>query len=165
MRPKPERRKRPPGRPSKLSRGKVRAIIQLIEEGQFLKEACAAGQVSRSGFYRWLEKNPEFRDPLKAALESQRTGFKEDAIARIRKAFDKDWKAAAWYLERNFPSEFGRIRLEHANVDGGPVKTEAVSPEELANIDRAMEAHYLHRAGYSGPATPEPAAAPHATTP
>jgi hypothetical protein len=104
--------KRRPGRPSKVSRGKARSIIQRIEEGQFLKEACASEAVSRAGFYRWLERNPEFRDPLKGALEKQRSAFKDDAIATIRHAFAKDWKAAAWYLERNYPAEFGRVRFE-----------------------------------------------------
>jgi hypothetical protein len=45
-----------------------------------------------------------------------------DAVRIILDAAPKNWRAAAWYLERSYPDHYGhRARIEHAGTDGGPI--------------------------------------------
>ena len=40
----------------------------------------------------------------------------------IRAAAAKDWKAAAWLLERRYPEQWGRRRVEVGSPDRKPVE-------------------------------------------
>ena len=43
-------------------------------------------------------------------------------IQCIQKAEDHSWQAAAWWLERRYPQDFGRTIREHTGMDFAPVK-------------------------------------------
>ena len=48
-------------------------------------------------------------------------------VALIQKAAKDNWQAAAWYLERRYPEDYGRReqhKLEHTGPRGGPIQTE-----------------------------------------
>ena len=42
------------------------------------------------------------------AVSRARARAKADALGAIRVGMRDDWRAAAWFLERSFPEEFGR---------------------------------------------------------
>lgn len=77
---------------------------------------------SNSTVFRWLceARNADaegksdtlaqqFRDSLKKA----RAEAIYRAIVIIGTAAKDHWQAAAWWLERSYPQEFGRARLQH----------------------------------------------------
>ncbi len=64
------------------------------------------------------------------------------AIATIRRAMPDDWKAAAFYLERTDPQNWGRsTRHEHSGPEGGAIPAEvtagAIDPRRLSREQRA----------------------------
>jgi hypothetical protein len=54
----------------------------------------------------------------------------KDSVKVIKEAGPKNWQAAAWWLERTQPRDYGRQqRIEHSGPDGGPIET--VTPDAL----------------------------------
>jgi len=42
-------------------------------------------------------------------------------LDKIEKAANENWQAAAWKLERRYPGDYGRTRVEHTGEGGGPI--------------------------------------------
>jgi len=55
---------------------------------------------------------------------TQKHTVKEEAVQTIRDAFETDWHAAAWYLERRYPNEFGRKLPNQSNETTFVVRNE-----------------------------------------
>lgn len=115
----------------KYSKELVDEICANISNGVINKDAAILSGISEATFYLWQkendpnnpneQKNPlndeqrlEFLESIKKA-EAQR---KRNFISSIVKASNKTWQAAAWYLERVYPSEFGRLREMEVKGDG-----------------------------------------------
>jgi transposase len=103
------------GRPTKYDADVAKAIIGAIELGLPYRHAAAYGGVDERTFARWREKYVDFADAVKAAEARAVAG----RLARIRRAEDESWQAAAWYLERRYPQEFGRT-VQDVNHGGQP---------------------------------------------
>ena len=90
------------GRPTKLNAELTRQICELLSEGISITAVCDALGLTESRFYDWQKQNEDFREQLTRARATGK-------IALVRQILtDKDWRAKAWYLERCWPSEFGR---------------------------------------------------------
>ena len=100
-------------RTSKYSEAIIKEMCTLIEEGLPNKDAAALIGICESTLYKWLSNDLD--NPL---LEMQKTEFLESmgaAKARrhhklasiIIKASETNWRAAAWYLERTEPEDYG----------------------------------------------------------
>jgi transposase len=103
------------GRPTKYDPEAVKAIIGAIELGLPYRHAAAYGGITDDTFAAWRKKYPEFSEAVKAAEARAVAG----RLARIRRAEDESWQAAAWYLERRYPQEFGRT-VQDVNHGGQP---------------------------------------------
>jgi len=90
-----------------------------------LAQSCAKVGVGIHSYYRRIESYPAILSDIKKELETQKHTVKKEAIQTIRDAFAIDWHAAAWYLERRYPNEFGR---KIPNQDG---ETKLVIRNEL----------------------------------
>ena len=74
-----------------------------------------------------------------------RARAKINFVANIRKAAPKDWKAAAWLLERMFPTEYGRTapreETDKTTPDGMQpavtLQVKYLSPDESREILQA----------------------------
>lgn len=82
----------------------VKIIIEVIDKGGTDRDACQMAGINPDTFYRWVREKSEFSD----AVNTARLGGKLAALGAVRSAFEKDWKAAAWYLERKYAEEFAR---------------------------------------------------------
>lgn len=71
------------------------------------------------------ESTKKYRDPVTGAVV-------EETV--VRKTAP-DWKAAAWFLERQQPAHFGKAaeKLEVTGEGGGPVQLTAQAANDLAN--------------------------------
>lgn len=54
-------------------------------------------------------------------IESTVSDMKAQLHAVILRAAPTTWQAAAWLLERRWPAEYSRLRVEHTGPDGGPI--------------------------------------------
>lgn len=102
----------------KLTKELIVRAVQLKKGGANNKDIAAALGVCEQTFYRWLsdpknETQREFCEELKKA----EADYKNALLAIIAKASrERDWKAAAWLLERKYPAEYSRMDRVQAEV-------------------------------------------------
>lgn len=110
--------KKQTGRTDKrLDRTFTKAFFRDLRDGLPIKRAAERAMISNSTVFRWLQEAraadsegksgtlaQQFRDSMKKA--------QSDAVHRnlliIKDAANKSWQAAAWWLERHSPNEWGR---------------------------------------------------------
>lgn len=122
-------------RPSELDSPKVTNLIAALRAGNYFEHACAYAGIAPSTAYRWLERgrreqqsqaegNP--KDPIEQhylelceSIEKARADAIVGNVAIIQNAAKNGtWQAAAWWLERTMPNQFGRqIKAEVTQID------------------------------------------------
>jgi len=96
-------------RRSKLSAGLQQALCAVLSGGATRRAACAHVGIDHSQFYRWLQRSATFRDAIQKAESDAELRF----TTIVAQAATETWQAAAWWLERRRPDDFGRRdRLE-----------------------------------------------------
>lgn len=99
-------------RTSKRTPERVKKICDLLRNGNTRKTAFTLAGISHETFARWLS-NREFRELVENA--------EEEAVARnvamVVSAGKKNWQAAAWWLERRRPDEFGSVQKIQARLE------------------------------------------------
>jgi len=112
-------------KPATINDPKVQLLLQALQAGNYVEVSCAYAGLSVGVVYQWLEKggNEKSRianggepDPDKAtyvelleAIESARAKAVVANVAVIQQAARSGtWQAAAWWLERTNPQQFGR---------------------------------------------------------
>jgi len=104
------------------------ALCQWLKKGCSFKDACAMEGISYETFRRWQEEKSVFC----VAIKKAEAECKVARIQTVLKASDKSWQAAAWWLERRYGDEYGRIpKEEPENV---------VTMEELEEAGRLQDA-------------------------
>ena len=107
-------------RPSKLTKRRQDRICDALRGGHSHAVAARIGGISLKTFNRWISRSrdPEETDPrysrfgaavLVAELEAEET-----ITGHLIAATEKNWRAAAWWLERRFPERWGRPREDDA---------------------------------------------------
>lgn len=122
----------PVGRSAKLTEDVAKTIIAILELGGYVEVAAAAAGISKSTFYDWLERGAaegtkKVDEPyrrFRERIEQARAKGETEAIALIQRHAMKDWKAAAWMLERQFPDRWAGPR--------GRGLTSSVHPDDFA---------------------------------
>jgi hypothetical protein len=82
---------------------RMQAVIDNIRDGQPITRAARLAGLNPATVHRWREEDEEFKEAVEDALEFQIAAL----TAKVDRASDTDWKAAAWRLERLRPDEFG----------------------------------------------------------
>lgn len=86
-------------------------VLADVGLGLSVTDAAANNKMSKESVFKRKYKDKEFRDQFNKALITP----KRQSIGIVRKASVTIWQAAAWWLERKFPDEFGlRQKLEYA---------------------------------------------------
>jgi len=112
--------KHPGGRPVKLTPEVHQKFVTLIQNGNYIECAAKVCAISKETVYAWLkkgalEKKGIYREFSDAVCTAQGMSEARDVIT-VGKASEKDWKAAAWRLERKFPQRWGRQDSEGKTV-------------------------------------------------
>ena len=120
--------KRPPGRPSKLSKELTENLLNFIRAGAFVETAVNASGISKDTLYAWLKRGKreskgayrEFSD----AFQKASAEFEVGGILKIRAAAKdpKGWFAMAWLLERRFPDRWARPEVKAQHYDDASEK-------------------------------------------
>jgi transposase len=103
------------GRPSKLTEERQEKVLEALRAGNYLETAAAYAAISYQTLNEWRKRFPEFSE----AVEKARADAEARMVAVIMKAAPVSWQAAAWWLERSFPSRYGR--RTRINVTAKPV--------------------------------------------
>ena len=125
------------GRPSKYRPDTVAAIIAAVEGGATYRHAAASVGVSERTLHDWQVRHPQFSQALKTAEAMACMA----AIGTIRRAAEAGtWQAAAWYLERRYPAEYGRravtvdASVQVTHDDSDLTTARAIIAERLARL-------------------------------
>lgn len=98
--------------PKKLTPKLIKKMSALVQNGAKLKDACSLLKISESTYYKWLEEaeDEENTDPLlqEFSLEMKHAEAKNKQFNIVKIQKDKSWRAAAWWLEKKYPDEFGK---------------------------------------------------------
>lgn len=107
------------GRPTKRTPENRKTIIDAIEQGVPYRHAAAMANMSEDALKAWRDNDADFTEAIKAAEGRAVAG----RLLRIRLAEPDHWQAAAWWLERKYPQEFGKTVQEqqHTGKDGAPL--------------------------------------------
>lgn len=124
--PPPSRRQR--GRPRLFTPERAAAILQAISEGATRDQAAQAAGVHKATFLRWM-----------ADGDAEVTGLLRDFCDRVREADAQvtvrmcrvitsaaeggTWSAAAWWLERRRPMDFGRHLVVRAESNSAQIES------------------------------------------
>lgn len=118
------------GRKSKYGTQIQAALCAWLRKGCSYKDACAMEGISYETFRTWEKEKSVFS----VAIKKAEAACKVERIATILKASEKSWQAAAWWLERRCPEEYGRREVEEE-----PRKIVTIEElEEAANRQDAM---------------------------
>lgn len=133
------------GRRSGLTPERRDEFLRHIASGTTIRDACAMAGIGEASYYRWMEtgeadaerdRDTPYRK-FRVAVEQARCEARVTALQHIRDAMPKNWRAAAWYLERTQPEEWGkpdRYEIKHS----GDLRTEVPktpdTPERLQEV-------------------------------
>lgn len=103
----------------KLTSEYVKRAIQLKKGGANHKDIAAALGVCPQTFSRWINQpKTENQRELCEGLKKAEADYKNALLAIIAKSAEtRDWKAAAWLLERKYPAEYARQDRIQAQVE------------------------------------------------
>jgi hypothetical protein len=90
------------GRKTKLTPEMKEHIKRRLELGLNYKDICMSVGISEETFHTWRKTKPEFSE----LVDKANAKVKEMSLASIRRGEVKDWRAAAWRLERRWPEEY-----------------------------------------------------------
>jgi hypothetical protein len=119
---------------------RVERLIEALKAGNYLEHACDFAGIGKSTVYRWLDRGQQESENIEQGLKPDKheKQYLElwDAIKKARgeatvrnvavinnAARGGTWQAAAWWLERTAPQQFGRrMQAEITGEGGEPIK-------------------------------------------
>ena len=95
----------------KCTKDVIKIAVKLKKHGALDKDIALACGVCPQTFSTWLHHpQTDNQREFSEAIKKCEVDFKDKLTQIImRDAQEKDWKAAAWLLERKYPSEYGRV--------------------------------------------------------
>jgi len=89
-----------------------RAILAALEAGCTKEAAAGAANISRVTLWRMIQADETFRNAVQKAED-----FAESrAVHYVVDAMPKEWQAAAWWLERRRPAQYGRRMIVDMSI-------------------------------------------------
>lgn len=133
------------GRPTKLTPEVGNAILRSIRLGNYVEIAARLNEVHPTTVFGWMRRGAKEKKGVYAeffiALKKAQAQAEERLLLKIEAAAKKDWKAAAWRLEKMRPSVYkDRYRFELTGRGGRPIEhiqkrtVDDYTDEELAKI-------------------------------
>jgi hypothetical protein len=139
--------------PLQLTEEVATKIIQQIQLGTPRKYAARAAGIDQTTFNRWLRQGASGEEPF-ASFAARVDEAVATAIARSARQVHAqgrdDWRAAAWYLARTAPDEFGdkiQLKIEEGLNAFIDIAERVLEPTQFTRLCEAL-------ASASGAASP-----------
>jgi predicted DNA-binding transcriptional regulator YafY len=81
------------------------AVLTALEAGCTRRAAASAADVHHATLYRWMDADATFRDAVEKA---ENVAEARATTLVIKAAYEGQWTAAAWWLERRRPDNYGK---------------------------------------------------------
>lgn len=81
------------------------AVLVALEHGCTRRAAASAADIHHSTLYAWMHNDPTFSDAVEKA---ENTAEARATTLVVKAAYEGQWTAAAWWLERRRPDQYGR---------------------------------------------------------
>lgn len=146
-------KKEPAKTPAKKSAGRPTVLLEQVKEQTFLdyirigtpvRKAVIASGIAEKTFYNWMSRGMAERERLSLNPSAKENATevvflqflqrveqaRAEAIAKkvaviAKSGNDGDWRAAAWWLERQVPEEFGKTdKFEIGGTNGEAIKVQ-----------------------------------------
>src|SRR5215472_1700719 len=91
------------GRRPLLNAKLQKQICKLLSQGHTIATVCEAVGIAERTYFDWCEKHLHFSQATTCAIGKSKIVL----VDKLRLA--DDWRAAAFLLERRWPSEYGRV--------------------------------------------------------
>ncbi len=103
--------------PRKLTAPVAATIVDALRAGNYVEQAVAAAGIHKATYYRWIaqgetdleagEDTAEAR--LCDAVARASADSEAEYVAMVKAAGERgSWQAATWFLERRYPSRWGK---------------------------------------------------------
>lgn len=125
----------------------LEVLCEAAREGMSITDCCAIAGIATRTYRDWKARAAEGLQPYADAwdaIQAARVEGKRQRLKRITKAGKGGaWQADAWYLERVYPSEFGRrtdvthggeVKLNHAEARQQAAAIAATLADEDLNL-------------------------------
>lgn len=120
------------GRPCKLTPEITETICGFIMRGAYIETAAICAGITKQTFYTWMKQANEHKTAGKTSdftklldsVEKAMANSELKSIESIHKAAEKNWFAAAWRLERQFPKRWALGKREEEVNDENKPTTE-----------------------------------------
>jgi len=120
----------PAGRPSKYDPAFCDVAREFLPQGYSLVGLAGEIGVSERTIYEWAEVHPEFSQAIKDG-QAGAARWWEDRLRDIVQGGDGNATAAIFGLKNRSRTQWADInRTEHTGSEGGPIKTEDVTPRD-----------------------------------
>lgn len=131
------------GRPSLLSDEVETLIVAELKDGSSTEDAGALCGINVDTVRHWVREGvraqraldedgtaiPDNRVAMvqfSAAVKLAKAEARKHARSHIKRAMPTQWQAAAWFLERSAPEQYGKqTKTEISGPDQGPIQVEA----------------------------------------
>ena len=115
------------GRPTIMTDAIVGKLEYGFMKGLNVTECCHYADISRTAFYDYCEKNPEFSDRIEELKSNPSTKAKLNVVEAIENG---DTDLSKWWLERKNRDEFSTKQEVSADVKGDLEITIELSDDE-----------------------------------
>ena len=109
----------------KCTKEAIEVAVKLKKRGALDKDIAAALLVRPDTFSKWINHpKSDNQRQLSQALKTVEAEYKASLLTIIyNNAVSRDWKAAAWLLERKYPQEYAR--QERPRIEEKPQEAQA----------------------------------------
>lgn len=123
------------GRPTKLNDEMQEKFCSYIAAGNYFETAAALCGISQVQAREWAKQGVRDREKgvksaaarFSEALDEAHAKGEARLVIAIGKSAERDWRAAAFMLERKYPNRWGEVKQEKATVTQVNVTPEAAA--------------------------------------
>ncbi len=107
-------------RRTKLTPDTKEDIVKALKAGNSRRDSALYAGIAESTFYGWMERGragePLYMEFLEAVEKAEAQSVVRN-VAIIQRAAEETWQAAAWWLERKRPDDWGRRQRMDIGTD------------------------------------------------